>query len=334
MKYKGIAYDIGTEYRPGEFSRFNLNESIIKSDIDEIKNKLNCNSIRIYGKDIRLLIMASEISLQYGLNVWISPRLIDENESNTLRYLKEIAKEFESLKNKYIDNELIFIVGGELTIDMNCFISGATIYERITKLLKPMFFIKSALGINPAYQKFFHKFLMDAHSVVRNEFSGKITYAGATWETVDWNIFDFISINFYKASFNAFFYEKKLKKLLSICKPVVITEFGCCCYDGADQKGPTGYLVLDTSKWPPVFKEKCIRNEKVQSNYIVDLLYLYDRLNIDGAFIFEFYSQKHTYNDNPEYDFDMASFGITRSIGENKWEPKDSFYKIADYYKF
>ena len=39
MKYKGITYDIGTEYSPGDFTRDNLNESIINSDLNTIKNK-------------------------------------------------------------------------------------------------------------------------------------------------------------------------------------------------------------------------------------------------------------------------------------------------------
>jgi hypothetical protein len=332
MKYKGITYDIGTEYRSGEFSRNNLNESVVKSDMDVIKNSLYCNSIRIYGKDTPLLIMASEIALQYGLNVWISPRLINENETNTLLNLKDVANKFESLKNKYTDRELVFIVGGELTIDMNCFVAGATIHERVSNLVKPLFFIKSALGLKPKYQKSFNKFLKDASRVVREEFSGKVTYAGAIWETVEWNDFDFISINLYKASFNASTYEHKLRKAVSLGKPFIITEFGCCCYDGADKRGPTGYSVLDTSKVPPLFKEKCIRNEKVQSNYILELLQIYERENVEGAFIFDFYSQRNTYNRNPEYDFDMAGFSITKSIGENKWEPKDSFFKIAEYY--
>jgi len=32
---------------------------------------------------------------------------------------------------------------------------------------------------------------------IRSVFNGKITYASGTWEKVDWNIFDIISINHY-----------------------------------------------------------------------------------------------------------------------------------------
>ena len=333
MKYKGITYDIGTEYTLNILTRENLNEDMVKSDMDAIKNKLNCNSIRIYGKESKLLLFASEIALQDGLNVWISPRLIDGNIENTLTYLKNIATEFELLKLKYPTQELILIIGGELTIDMNSFVQGNTIQERVANLVKPLFFIKNAFGIKPKYQKSFNKFLKDAVSLVKKEFSGKVTYASAMWEKVDWADFDFTSMNLYKASFNKSFFNQTLKKLLSVGKPVIITEFGCCSYNGAENKGPTGYSVLDSTKTPPLFKEVCIRNEKVQADYIVDLLQTFNKEQVAGSFIFDFYAQKLLYSDNPVNDYDMASFSITKSLGDNKWEPKESFYKIADYYR-
>ena len=140
-------------------------------------------------------------------------------------------------------------------------------------------------------------------------------------------------MNLYKASFNKSFYGQFLKKLVVKGKPVVITEFGCCSYNGADQKGPMGYFVLDYIKTPPVFKEMCICNEKVQADYILDLLQLYDKEKITGAFIFDFYSQDLTYSNNPDNDYDMASFSITRSMYNNNWEPKKSFIRVGEYFK-
>jgi hypothetical protein len=333
MNYKGITYDIGTEYTPNILTREDLKEDVIRSDMYAIKNKLNCNSVRIYGKESEILISVSEIALQHGLNVWISPRLIDGNIENTLTYLKNIATEFELLKLKYPMQELVLIIGGELTTDMNCFVQGNTIQERVANLLKPLFFLKNAFGIKPKYQKSFNQFLKNAVSLVKKEFSGKVTYASAMWEKVDWSDFDFTSMNLYKASFNKSFFNQTLKKLLSAGKSVIISEFGCCSYYGADKKGPTGYTVLDSTKTPPVFKEVCIRNEKVQADYIIDLLQTFDKEKVAGSFIFDFYSQKLTYSDNPDNDYDMASFSITKSLGNNNWEPKESFNRIADYYR-
>jgi hypothetical protein len=332
MRYKGITYDVGTEYEPNVLTRDNLDLDLVKRDMDAIKNKLNCNSIRIYGKEPRKLLLVAELALQYELNVWLSPRLINENIENTFIYLKSIAIEFEKLKLKYPSQELVFIIGSELTIEMNCFVPGDSIHERVNQVTKPISLIKSALGIKLNYEKSFNQFLKTAFSFVREAFSGKITYAGAIWEKVDGSYFDFISMNLYKASFNKNYYNQTLKKLVSKGKPVIITEFGCCSYEGADQKGPMGYTVLDSSKNPPAFKKKCIRNEKVQADYIIDLLQTFDKENITGAFIFDFYSEKYTHSATPENDYDMATFSITKSFGNDTWEPKVSFYKIGAYF--
>lgn len=333
MKYKGITYDIGTEYTPNVLSRDILDEYMVRIDMETIKNKLNCNSVRIYGKEPKRLIFAAEKALQRDLNVWLSPRLIDGNIENTLEYLKNVAAEFESLNLKYPGHGLVFVIGGELTIDMNSFVQGDTLQTRVANLMKPLFFIKNALGIKPKYQESFNQFLKNAVATVKNEFSGKITYASAMWEKVDWSDFDFVSMNLYRASFNKSYFNKTLDKLASYGKPVAITEFGCCSYNGADDKGPAGYSILDTSNTPPTFREKCTRNEKVQADYIIDLLQTYDHEKVAGTFIFDFYNQKLTYSDNRNNDYDMASFSITRSLGNNTWAPKESFHRIAEYYK-
>jgi hypothetical protein len=333
MKYKGITYDIGTEYIPGIFTRDTLDEGRVERDMDAIRNQLNCNSVRIYGKEPGRLILASDTALKYDLDVWLSPRLIDGDIENTLTYLKDIATDFELLKKKYPTRELVFIIGGEMTTDMSSFVFGDSILERIANLLKPAFFIKNSLGIESGYQKSFDNFLKEAVSLVRKEFSGKVTYASAMWEKVDWSDFDFVSMNLYKASFNESSHNKTLKKLFSKRKPVIITEFGCGSYTGADRKGPTGYSVLDFSKIPPVFKEKCVRNEKIQAEYIIDLLKTYDNEKVAGTFVFDFYTERFAYSTNPENDYDMVSSSVTKALGKNGWEPKESFYRIAEYYK-
>jgi hypothetical protein len=333
MKYKGITYDVGTEYIPSILTRDTLDEERIGFDMDAIRNKLNCNSVRIYGKEPERLILAAGIALKYDLEVWLSPRLIDGDIENTLIYLEDIAAKFELLKQKYPTRESVLIIGGELTTDMSSFVHGDSILERISNLLKPAFFVRNSLGIEAGYQKSFDKFLKDAVSMIRKKFSGKVTYASAMWEKVDWSDFDFISMNLYKASFNTSFHDKILRKLVSKRKPVIITEFGCGTFEGADSKGPTGYAVLDFSKIPPVFKEKCVRNEKVQADYIIDLLQTYDRENVAGAFVFDFYTQRFTYNNNPDKDYDKVSSSITKSMGNDIWEPKESFHRIAEYYK-
>jgi hypothetical protein len=332
MKYKGITYDTGTEYSPGNFTVGDLTAERLESDFYAIKNDLNCNAVRIYGKRIDRLSRAAEVALKHGLNVWLSPRLIDADAAETLRYLKEAAIAGQLLANKHPAREIVFIVAGEATIDIAGFVEGAHLYQRIKNLTKPLFFLKNALGIRPPFQKKFNQFLDDAARVVKNNFSGKITYACAMWERVDWTLFDFVCMNLYKASFNASSFNKTLNALFSNQKPVVITEFGCCAYNGADKKGPTGYFVLNTAVNPPVFNEPCTRNEKVQSDYITGLLKTYDEFLVEGAFVFDFHTPGVLHNSDPAKDYDMASFSIVKTIEDGNWQPKQSFYALAEYY--
>ncbi|MEO7046612.1 MAG: hypothetical protein ABI091_15010, partial [Ferruginibacter sp.] len=201
MKNKGINYDIGTEYIPGALTRTGLSRGVIEFDLTAIKDELFCNSVRIYGKEKDDLILAAEIALEIGLNVWLSPRLINNDSQTTLLYLKEISVDFEILRMKYPTKELVLIIGAEISIDMKDFVTGETIYERIDNLLKPIFFLKNFIGIKPSFQKLFEKFLNDAVTTVKKYFKGKITYASASWESVDWSIFDIVSINLYKADY-------------------------------------------------------------------------------------------------------------------------------------
>lgn len=333
MKTKGVSYDVGTEYVPGSLTRTNLSAGLVARDMLAIKNQLNCNCVRIFGKEIEQLILASEIALQSGLSVWLSPRFINSLPAETVDSLKIISLELESLRSKYSNLETVLVLAAEASLDTKGFFKGETIHDRIQHLANPLFFIKKALGFKASYQKHFTEFLSTALHETRKNFSGKITYAAGMWEIVDWTNFDIISVNLYKASFNKSYFNKILQKYTTMGKPLAITEFGCCTYTGAEKKGPTGYSILDTSKNPPVFKEKCDRNEKTQADYILDLLQTFGKANVHATFIFDFYSQQLTFNKNPDLDYDKASFSITRSIGQNMWEPKLAFELISRFYK-
>src|ERR1700679_1719469 len=110
MKYKGVTYDIGTEYSPGQFTVNNLSAETIASDMKSIKEQLHCNSVRLYGKETDKLIQAADIALQTGLDVWLSPRLVDADVKETIAALGEAASRFEPLRVKFPHRELIFIV--------------------------------------------------------------------------------------------------------------------------------------------------------------------------------------------------------------------------------
>jgi hypothetical protein len=78
----------------------------------------------------------------------------------------------------------------------------------------------------------------------------------------------------------------------------------------------------------------------VQACELTDQLSIFDDMGIDGSFVFTFLQPTFNYNENPEYDLDMASYSLVKSYsashGETypdmQWEPKESFYAVANYY--
>ncbi len=125
------------------------------------------------------------------------------------------------------------------------------------------------------------------------------------------------------ASYNKSSYVNELRKYKGFGKPLVVLEFGCCTYKGAEDKGAMGWAIVDWKKDPPELKEKYIRDEEIQSKNILELLDIFENEKILGAFVFTFITYNYTYNDNPKYDLDMASYGIVKSMP----------YDIKNYFK-
>ena len=59
-------------------------------------------------------------------------------------------------------------------------------------------------------------------------------------------------------------------------KPVVITEFGCCSYQGAEELGGSGFEGVDYTSETPTVAEGVVRDEQVQADYIDELLDVFE----------------------------------------------------------
>ncbi|MDF3820883.1 hypothetical protein P3G55_13285 [Leptospira sp. 96542] len=329
MRIRGINYDTGTEYVKGDNTRLIWNQTDIKRDMKVIKNELFCNSVNLYGSSIDRLIETANIALGAGLSVSIQARLIDGNKKQMLDYLKLTAIESEKLKSK---GDVILNTGCELTLFTSGFLPGKTFLDRMQNLIWSW----------PALAIFYSSWidhLTEMSDVSRSFFSGPITYSAGVWEDVDWNKFDYIGVNLYRDRDNEFSYVSDLKNLQSIGKPVIITEFGCCTFEGAERLGGGGWLVVDHSKIPPEIKEGYKRNEKVQAEHLAELLDLYYKENIHGCFIFDFLESGNVYNpENPKFDLDMASYGIVKALPPSSkdrlhWEKKLAFQTVAERYQ-
>jgi hypothetical protein len=339
LAVKGINYDVGTYTRGKEAasSRELFDLAIVKREIEIIKNDLHCNAIRISGQDLERLTTAAEFAIQEGLEVWFSPTLIDASEQETLIYFTECAKAAEKLREQ--SPNVIFIAGCELTFFMNGLVLGNTSFERISTFMSPWRLLKNTI-VKGSFHKRLNRFLTKAVKVIREHFHGQVTYASGPWENVDWGLFDVVGIDYYREAHNKKTYREKLRTYCKHGKPVVILEFGCCTYKGAEDKGGYGWAIVDRSKTPNQLKGDFIRDENVQVEYIQELLDIFVEEKVNGAFLFTFVMPSYPYNENALYDLDMASYSLVKSYKnqngttykDTPWEPKRSFTALAEYY--
>src|SRR5690625_2320071 len=299
---KGINYDVGTNFSPGSRTR-EWRKTLMEQEIQVIRDQLHCTSIQIYGTDIDRLIECATTALENGLHVWLQPRLIEGSQEETLAHLSKVAQAAERLRKKY--KRIDLSLGCELSIFSPGIMPGRNHEERASKL-------RTMWWLLPWYNKKLNDYLRKARKVVRSIFKGKISYAAALWERVDWKGFDMIGLNLYKLAYNESKYTKTLRKFHRQSKPIVIFEFGCATYEGADKMGPNSHEIIDWSTAVPQIKGNIKRSERVQAAYIIELLKIYKSENIHGAFVYDFIKPYHPYSPDTRYDLDMAGYSIVK----------------------
>jgi hypothetical protein len=330
MRLRGINYDVGERYghimtRP-EFDR-----AAARRDLGVIKNDLHCNAVRISGEDPRRLTAAARDALELGLEVWLSPVEHDKDERDTLEAAIACAAAAEELRQRH--PRLVLVLGCELTIFMPGLLAvgGGNVLDR---LASPSFREQLRTG---AHNNPLNAFLARANDAVRAVFHGQVTYASAPVEVVDWALFDFVCLDYYPAQVDPL----PQQPYFAHGKPVVITEVGCCTYQGADDKGGMGWSIIDQHSTPVrELDGNYTRDESLQARTVTASLDRVDSAGVDGCFVYTFIIPALTHSDDPREDLDMASYGLVKSLGSaqgtaypgTRWEPKESFTAVACYY--
>ncbi len=387
MNLKGVCYDVGRVMMGSEW-RPKFDPKVVHRELEIIRNDLHCNAVRICGLDIERLIIASQDALTQGLEVWFSPEMWDRSQEETLQYITKAAIAAESLRQRW-PGKLVFSLGSELTLFMQDIVEGANFFERMNN---PAFWetIKSGKHNEPL-----NAFLTKANKAVREVFHGPLTYFSVPLETVNWTPFDFVGVDLYRDARIKDLYDKLVSKYHVYNKPVMIGEFGCCTYQGAEKLGGNGFIIVfgmmadylgssvdlpkalsDMVKIIPKVNGHYVRDESLQAREIIEQLTILDTAGVEGAFVFTFVSPTSTYNEDPRFDMDMGSYGLVKSypekdtfekiisqsarqgkefvgvnlapetlakftgkLGEHgetysdmTWEPKESFWAVADYY--
>jgi hypothetical protein len=322
VRRKGINYDVGTQTGP-HMSRPRFDAEQTRHDLLTIRDDLHCNAVRISGTDTGRLLTAAELALGLGLEVWLSPQLHDGTAEETLVYTTACAAAAQDLSH----SNLVYLLGCELTLFMRGILPGDTLFDR----LKPhrMLWMKY---LKP-HNKPLNAFLAEANSAVRQVFDGPVSYASAPIEAVDWSGFDFVCLDYYRGRRNRADFGQRLRRHFAHGKPVVITEFGCCTYRGAQDKGAMAWTIIDPRDRDRLNGE-FVRDEEGQAVEVMDMLRTLEGCGVEGAFVFTFSAPALPHRPaDPLRDLDMASYAVVKSYDDGRWAPKRLFQALAEHYE-
>lgn len=336
MRLKGINYDTGFAPFGPYLSRPHLDPTEVREDMRTIRRELHCNAVRITGAHPRRIADAADAALHEGLTVWFSPFPCNLTLDELKDHFSEAAATAESLRTPH--SELTFVMGCELTMFNQGFLPGNDPLQRIQALTDPTALARA--GTTPEEMATrFRTFLAESAGAARKAFEGPLTYASAPWEPVDWAPFDLVAVDHYLDATNHGTYTRTLDALVATSKPVVVSEFGCCTYRGAEQRGAMGWAIVDRTIDPPHLTEDVVRDEAVQVAYLHQVLGLLDQARIDGAFWFTFASYANPHHQDPTLDLDRAAYGLVKVLPPGphqpdgkRWEPKAAFHALAEAY--
>lgn len=330
---RGIMYDVGSSYVPGQNSRERWNPEAVREEMRVIHEDLHCTTVSLFGQDLDRLEQAARFALAQGLDVWLQPRSLDARHDELVEHVGRAAELAGRLIDEYPDR-VVLNVGCELTIINRGIIPGRDMGRRAMALY--------VFGMLPSYYNHrLNRVLRRLVIAARKKFPGPLTYGSGTWETVDWTPFDIIGVDYYFDELTRGSYRQGLRVLNRLGKPVVVTEFGCCSYQGAEAKGGSGGDPLD---WRDLDDRRVrgnpVRDEGVQADMIEKLIDVYETEDVHGAFLCMFVEGDCRYSPDPARDSDMASFGIVRppslesglSPDDGHWEPKEGFHALARRY--
>jgi hypothetical protein len=337
MRTKGINYDTG--FLPGgRPSRTAFDPAVVAEEMRIIAEDLHCTGVRISGGDPERLSVAGRAAAAAGLRVWFSPFPCELTVGELRPYFAECADRAEELRAA--GAEVVLVTGCELSLFARGFLPGETIFDRLEAIFARDPAIVAAFGDLRART---NAFLTETAQAARARFGGRITYASGPWEDVDWTAFDIVSADAYRAKENAGHYAEQVRGLFRHGKPVAVTEFGCCAYRGAADRGSTGWMIVDRDGPVPRLNGHYERDEDEQVRYLTECLPVLEDAGVEAAFWFTFAGYELPHDDtDPMNDLDLAAYGVVKTLPAGRtgtaypglgWEPKRSFHALADAYR-
>ncbi|MET8745059.1 abortive phage infection protein [Streptomyces sp. NPDC004728] len=327
LTHRGICYTVGAGETPGTA----WSTARMRKDLRAIRNDLHATSIEVTGDGVDRLDATASEAAELGLHIWLQPTLGDRPASEILDHLAETGRHLERLRRQGARADLS--VGCEFWLFVPGIVPGADAQERIRNLMDGNFDPEQMM-------RRLSEFTARAAAVGRSVFGGKLSYAAAQEDEVDWNLFDIVGIDYYSYFPDRADHVRELRSYLRWGKPVAITEFGTCTYAGAPEQGGMGWDTIDYTKQPPEIKGDLVRSERTQAAYLTELLGVFEEMGLYAAMAFEFITADAPHSPVPRYDLDMASYAVVKPVKDRfddpesdwHWEPKQAFHALARCY--
>ncbi|MGW1894420.1 abortive phage infection protein [Streptomyces sp. NPDC002004] len=328
LRHRGVVYTVGEGETPGTA----WSATRMRADVRAIRDDLHADTVDVTGDGVERLTATAAEAAERGLHVWLQPTLGDAPERDILEHLAETGRFAERLRRQGASVD--FSVGCEFWLFVPGILPGGTVLERIQHLLDGTY--------DPVtMQRRLDRFTARAARTGRSVFKGRLGYAAAQDDKVDWSLFDVVGVDYYSFFRRKADYVRELRRHLRWGKPLAITEFGTCAYVGAPRTGGMGWDIVDHDKDPEEIKGHPVRSERTQADYLMDLLEVFESMGLYAAMAFEFVTPDAPHRaDAPRYDLDLASYAITRTVQDRPgdprsgwhWEPKLAFHALARHY--
>jgi len=323
---RGIGYDAGVLYEKDFESNPGFSAEAARRDFRAIREELGCEAVLIMAGDDGRLATAAECAAEAGLAVWLQPRPFDQPAAVLRESVRTAAAIAERLRTAGASAGLV--VGCELTLSTPGMLPGSTFWRRGSLLTL-------TFPLLPLANLRLRRLLKGLAREARERFAGPISYGAGEWEHPDWSDFDVVGLDRYPEDHNAWRFEDDLRATVERAhadgKPVHVFEFGSCTYRGAAAKASTASGVLGGREELTV-PRTLVRDEPEQAEYLLTALDLFERIGVDGAFVWGFSEPALVRSDEPGRDLDLASYGIVSAHEDGTWTPKQAYHALARRY--
>lgn len=284
VKYKGVNYCVGRPMTP-EFTGYpSPDRDQMDEELDNIHKDLGCNAIIIAaGADSEDdLIECARMALQKGFfdRMYIEPHYWQYSVDETVERIARFAPRVRNLRES--SEAIHFMVGHEFSLETSGIIPGDLWNDRVEYQTK-----------HPDWQDrvwaTFPRMFKDIIAVCKENYGYKISYAAiagtAETDAVPWNdpLFESVGIDgglvpVFGATDEVLF--RQLSELKAkFRKPVIIPDFSCMTYTGADQWD--GCVLPNAWENGPY-------DEDAQANYIKSYCDVLNSARIEGCFYWQY----------------------------------------------